>query len=53
MNSYSSKDAGTASENGLFKEGDFILNFGDCDKAERSCEVEMRPWFQKTQKEDS
>jgi mannan polymerase II complex MNN11 subunit len=51
MNSYSSKDTGAASANGIFKDKDFIINFGDCDDPARSCELEMRPWFKKAQKE--
>jgi hypothetical protein len=38
-----------ASRDGFYKEGDFILNFGDCERPERSCEMEMRPYFQKSQ----
>jgi hypothetical protein len=53
MNSYSSKDGKLASENGVYKDGDFILYFGDCDSAERSCELEMRPWFQRSQPSNS
>ena len=53
MNSYTEKDSRTASDNGVFKADDFILNFGDCDKGERNCEAEMRPWFTKTQEKEA
>jgi mannan polymerase II complex MNN11 subunit len=45
MNSYFEKESAMATENGLYKDGDFIINFGDCDRGERRCETEMKPFL--------
>ena len=45
MNSYHEKQASAATEDGIYKEGDFIINFGDCGQKERNCEAEMRPYY--------
>jgi mannan polymerase II complex MNN11 subunit len=45
MNSYTEKDSKVASDDGLYKEGDFIVYFGDCEKHNRNCETEMQPYF--------
>lgn len=47
MNSYTKEDARVAGPNGLWKEGDFMMNFNECESSKRSCEEEMRPWFNK------
>ncbi|KAF2432040.1 galactosyl transferase [Tothia fuscella] len=46
MNSYTAKDEKQASDSGIYKDGDFVLYFGECDNPpERNCELEMRPYF--------
>jgi mannan polymerase II complex MNN11 subunit len=42
MNSYDEKIAKLAQEKGVYQKGDFILNFGDCEK---NCATLMRPYF--------
>jgi mannan polymerase II complex MNN11 subunit len=44
MNSYHEKESSMATDSGLYKDGDFILNFGDCTTADRKCETEMKPY---------
>jgi len=45
MNSYHERLESTANDDGVYKEGDFILNFGDCNLKDRNCEIEMRPKY--------
>ena len=45
MSSYTEKDASIASDNGLYKAGDFIIFFGDCKRNGRNCDAEMRPYL--------
>jgi hypothetical protein len=42
MNSYHDKIGKLAQEKGVYQPGDFILNFGDCDK---NCATQMGPYF--------
>jgi hypothetical protein len=42
MNSYDEKIAKLAQEKGVYQKGDFILNFGDCEK---NCATLMGPYF--------
>lgn len=51
MNSYHEKQASAATDNGIYKEGDFILNFGDCDQKGRKCETEMKPYYTRSLQE--
>lgn len=48
MNSYQDKIGENAQNNGVYKKGDFILDFGDCDEGEKSCLTEMTPYFSQT-----
>ncbi|KAF2664089.1 alpha-1,2 galactosyltransferase [Microthyrium microscopicum] len=54
MNSYHEKQATAANDNGIYKPGDFIVNFGDCNqKAKgRNCENEMRPYYARSVQAD-
>jgi hypothetical protein len=45
MNSYHEKIRANAQSNGVYKKGDFILDFGDCDEGEKKCLTEMTPYF--------
>jgi len=47
LTSYIEKEASIASDNGIYKDGDFTLFFGDCNKGGRSCVSEMKPHFTK------
>ena len=47
LTSYIEKEAKIASDNGIYKDGDFTLFFGDCNKGERNCASEMKPYFTK------
>lgn len=44
---YTEKDEKLAGEDGLYKEGDFLVYFGDCHSSDRSCAGEMKPYFAK------
>jgi mannan polymerase II complex MNN11 subunit len=48
MNSYNDKQSSTANKDGVYKEGDFIQNFGDCNQKERNCETEMTPYYSRS-----
>ncbi|KAF2404964.1 alpha-1,2-galactosyltransferase gmh3 [Trichodelitschia bisporula] len=50
MNSYTEKEASQAMANGEYKDGDFIINLGECDRSPRSCEEEMQPYAEKLPK---
>ncbi|KAF2760555.1 alpha-1,6-mannosyltransferase subunit [Pseudovirgaria hyperparasitica] len=41
------RDSSGKNEEGLYKEGDFVANFMGCDKGERNCEDEMKPFLDK------
>jgi mannan polymerase II complex MNN11 subunit len=45
MNSYDEVQATAAGKSGIYKKGDFILNFGDCNGKDRNCKTEMMPHF--------
>lgn len=45
LTTYTEKDAKLAADDGLYKEGDFTVFFGDCDRGTRSCAAEMKPYF--------
>jgi mannan polymerase II complex MNN11 subunit len=52
LTTYTEKDDKWAALDGLYKDGDFTVFFGDCDKPsdkldvpERSCAQEMKPYF--------
>jgi len=47
MNSYHQNNAKYAHEKGVYKDGDFVLDFGECDEPERNCLSEMQPYFTK------
>lgn len=47
MSSYTQNDAEITGEHGRYEPGNFIISFGECDTAERSCRDEMRPWLEK------
>lgn len=50
MNSYASNNGRNPAKEGLYTEGDFVTNFGDCDKNDRDCEREMDPYLDKMRK---
>jgi hypothetical protein len=47
LSSYTEKDKITATYNGIYESGNFIVSFGECDAPNRNCQEEMRPWFEK------
>jgi len=50
LNSYSDKQVNPSGEalGTLYKAGDFIINFGDCDLLNRNCQQEMQPYYMRT-----
>lgn len=36
-----------AADDGLYKDGDFTVFFGDCEHGDRNCAQEMKPYFTK------
>jgi hypothetical protein len=53
MNAYHEKISKSAQPQGVYKESDFILNFGDCDDGGRKCAEEMGPYFTKAAETDA
>jgi mannan polymerase II complex MNN11 subunit len=53
LNSYHEKEAAMSTDNGLYKEGDFILNFGDCANEKRNCLTEMTPYISRSKQQQS
>ncbi|TID24279.1 glycosyltransferase family 34 protein [Venturia nashicola] len=49
LNSYTEKDHELAGEDGIWKDGDFMVSFPDCSEPPRSCKEEMNPFFRKTE----
>lgn len=48
LTTYTEKDTKWAAPDGLYKDGDFTVFFGDCDNnSDRSCAQEMKPYFAK------
>ena len=45
MNAYHESIGKTAQPNGVYKKGDFILDFGDCDDGQKKGLTEMSPYF--------
>lgn len=45
MNSYHEKISKVAQPAGVYKTGDFIITFGDCEEGGKKCEDEMKPYF--------
>jgi hypothetical protein len=47
LSSYTQEDKSTATDNGIYEPGNFIVSFVECDAPNRNCRDEMRPWLEK------
>ncbi len=52
LSSYTDKDAHLAAEGGVYKAGDLVAYFGNCDRPDRNCEAEMHSYAQEVRKKE-